>query len=290
MSAAVVHSIDQPATRVAQPPTTVSREEHLRRVEELGRVILAYSDATEKLQQSHEQLSGRVAALQSELGEKNRELERRNRLAALGEMAAGLAHEIRNPLGAIRLYAGLLKGDMTDRPASVQTVDKISRAIARLETIVSGVLTFSRDLRVNLDESGDLAAVVRDCVDVARTRFADRTVVVHGPDVLPARIDDTMLGQAVLNLIVNACEAIDETGRVEVNFGTDRRRAFVRIRDTGAGIEPTHLDRIFNPFFTTKDTGTGLGLSIVHRIIEAHDGTIRARNHEQGGAVFELII
>lgn len=289
MSAVASPIIDQPTSRVVAQSATISRDEHLRRVEELGRVILAYSDATEKLQQSHEELSGRVAALQAELGEKNRELERRNRLAALGEMAAGLAHEIRNPLGAIRLYAGLLKDDVSDRPASGQTVDKISRAVGRLETIVSGVLTFSRELRCNIDES-DLAMVVRECVDVARTRFADRTFVVHGPESLPAKIDDTLLGQAVLNLVVNACEAVEPNGRVEVVFGVARGRSFVRIRDTGPGIDGAILDRIFNPFFTTKDTGTGLGLSIVHRIIEAHDGTIRARNHEQGGAVFELVL
>jgi signal transduction histidine kinase len=298
MSAVTISTpIDLPKTRGssahgaghASPSATISREEHLRRVEELGRVILAYSDATEKLQQSHEELSGRVAALQAELGEKNRELERRNRLAALGEMAAGLAHEIRNPLGAIRLYAGLLKGDVSDRPASGETVDKISRAVARLETIVSGVLTFSRELRCNPDQ-GDLAATVRECVDVARTRFADRTFAVTGPESLPARFDDTLLGQALLNLIVNACEAVDAGGRVEVSFGAAAGRRFIRIRDTGPGIDAAILDRIFNPFFTTKDTGTGLGLSIVHRIIEAHDGTIRARNHEQGGAAFEVVL
>src|SRR6187399_906761 len=102
------------------PPTT--QVENARRIEELGRIIIAYSEVTEKLQQSHDQLNETVRALQSELGEKNRLLERKNRLAALGEMAAGLAHEIRNPLGGIQLYASMLAKDVGTMPASLDLV------------------------------------------------------------------------------------------------------------------------------------------------------------------------
>jgi len=109
-------------------------------MEELGRIILAYSEVTERLQQSHEQLNGKVKQLQEELSDKNRQLERRNRLAALGEMAAGLAHEIRNPLGGIQLYASLLAQDVADRPESAQTVKKIINGVKRLEGLVSQVL------------------------------------------------------------------------------------------------------------------------------------------------------
>src|SRR5579872_4123448 len=107
------------ATETTTSPTAA-------RVEELGRIILAYSEVTEKLEQSHAQLQRQVAHLRTELSEKNRLLERKNRLAALGEMAAGMAHEIRNPLGGIQLYASLLAKDVSDRPASHQLVTKIS--------------------------------------------------------------------------------------------------------------------------------------------------------------------
>src|SRR5829696_604951 len=139
------------------PPT--SPPDHARRVEELGRIIMAYSEVTEKLQQSHDQLTETVRNLRSELGEKNRLLERKNRLAALGEMAAGLAHEIRNPLGGIQLYASLLAQDVADRAESLQTVRKISGGVRRLEALVGQVLQFSRELHVSL-ESVDLAEVV----------------------------------------------------------------------------------------------------------------------------------
>src|ERR1700759_5219620 len=106
--------------------TAVSNTDHAKRIDDLGQIILAYSGVTEKLQQSHDQLTQTVQALRLELSEKNRLLERRNRLVALGEMAAGMAHEIRNPLGGIQLYSSILAKDLQDRPESLQIVQKIS--------------------------------------------------------------------------------------------------------------------------------------------------------------------
>src|SRR5947208_8691418 len=136
-----------------------------RRMEELGRIILAYSEVTERLEQSHAQLTATVASLREELGEKNRLLERKNRLAALGEMAAGLAHEIRNPLGGIQLYASLLAKDLIDRPQSQIVVDKISAGVKRLESLVSQVLHFSREIRANITQM-DLSEVVAQAVEL----------------------------------------------------------------------------------------------------------------------------
>jgi signal transduction histidine kinase len=105
------------------------------RIEELGRIILAYSEVTEKLQQSHDRLEQTVTALREELSEKNRMLERRNRLAALGEMAAGMAHEIRNPLGGIQLYASMLSSDVADRPQSYELAQKIGGCVRKWSAV-----------------------------------------------------------------------------------------------------------------------------------------------------------
>src|SRR6185436_16680100 len=139
--------------------TATSSVPSAQRIEELGQIIMAYSEVTERLQQSHEKLQDTVIALREELGEKNRLLERRNRLAALGEMAAGLAHEIRNPLGGIQLYASLLTKDLADRPEAAMVVKKISAGVKRLEALVSQVLQFSREIVCNAREM-DLAETI----------------------------------------------------------------------------------------------------------------------------------
>ena len=135
--------VDQPS-----PALVLSRQEYARRVDELGAIIIKYSEIAERLQLSHEQLTATVLRLRAELSEKNRLLERSNRLAALGEMAAGMAHEIRNPLGGIQLYASLLAKDVTDRPASHELVRKITGGVKRMEGIVGQVLQFTRELLV----------------------------------------------------------------------------------------------------------------------------------------------
>jgi len=264
------------------------------RIEELGQIIMAYSEITEKLQHSHDALREQIHSLRDELSEKNRLLERKNRLAALGEMAAGMAHEIRNPLGGIQLYASMLAKDVAHQPESVKIVGKISQGVRRLEALVGQVLHFSREIRANVVES-DLADVVDQAVELASQSALSHEVEVtaQGPRPAAAQFDPGLMGQSVLNLLLNAIEAAGPGGRVEIRYethtaGADFRQFRLIVRDTGAGIPPSVMEKIFNPFFTTKDAGTGLGLAIVHRIVEAHDGTITAKNAENGGALFEI--
>jgi signal transduction histidine kinase len=274
---------------------TSTTTDHAKRIDDLGQIILAYSGVTEKLQQSHDQLTQTVQALRLELSEKNRQLERRNRLAALGEMAAGMAHEIRNPLGGIQLYSSILAKELKDRPESLQLVHKISGGVKLLDGLVSQVLQFTREITAHV-ASADLAEVIDQAVEFASMTLQMRNVTcqVTGPRPMPVTIDPMLVGQAALNLILNAAEAIDGGGIVNVRFGLptdgDVRQLFLIVTDTGLGIPAEVLDRIFNPFFTTKESGTGLGLAIVHRVVEAHDGTITASNVDGGGAKFEVRI
>jgi len=367
------------------PPRPTGRTDNARRIEELGQIIAAYNQVTDKLQASHDQLTRTVQSLRQELGEKNRLLERKNRLAALGEMAAGMAHEIRNPLGGIQLYASLLAKDVADRPDALQRVNKISGGVKRLESLVGQVLQFTREITA-VPAPIDLADVVEQAVEYAWQTISKHGIEcqVHGPRPMPASADAGLLGQAVLNLLLNAAEAIGETaqderqtkevvgsalrtdccgvgesvgnahplesqkdsvasspspgtpgegrggggllniapaapsltlprstgggdkcnttfatfndqmnrGRIVVTYGppagSGARQFHLSVQDTGPGIPPAVMDRIFNPFFTTRDNGTGLGLSIVHRIVEAHDGTIHVTNPPTGGARFEI--
>jgi signal transduction histidine kinase len=274
------------------------------RIEELGKIILAYSEVTERLQQSHDQLQRQVAHLRGELSEKNKLLERKNRLAALGEMAAGMAHEIRNPLGGIQLYASLLGKDVAGNPASLQLVNKISGGVKRLESLVSQVLQFARETRTSV-ALADLAEIVEQTLDLTvQQRTAARiSCQTSGPRPMPVSIDAVLIGQSLLNLVLNAIESMSQDPaansaddrRLSVRFGpppsdSDARQFHLTVCDSGPGIPSGVLDRIFNPFFTTKDTGTGLGLAIVHRVVEAHEGSITAGNIEGGGAKFEIRI
>ncbi len=266
---------------------------------ELIAIIQKYNDVTEHLKKSHERLSLEVCRLREALHEKNRELQRREQLAALGEMAAGVAHEIRNPLGGIGLYASLLERDLEDRPKQRDLARRIGRGVQSLETIVGDILTFAGDaVPAIVDVSlGDLLSGV-----VAQTDLKAEAngVSVAIEDTLSSTVlhcDVHQVTRAVSNLVFNAIDAVGEGGHVWISGrGGPTRRPDggawfdIRVEDDGPGIEPDLLQRVFTPFFTTKHTGTGLGLAIVHRIAEANGGVVHAGNRDQGGAVFVLSV
>ena len=164
------------------------------------------------------------------------------------------------------------------------------------ESLVSQVLAFSRDIRVN-PQPTDLAVIIARAIEMASPKLDAHHVVweVEGPAEMPVTIDPLMMEQALLNLILNAAEAMAERGgalRIFYSAGeeVEARQLRLTVRDAGTGIPAGVLEKIFDPFFTTKDTGTGLGLAFVHRIVEAHDGTIIANNPPGGGAQFEIRI
>jgi two-component system sensor histidine kinase HydH len=265
------------------------------RIEELGRIIGAYSEVTDKLERSQAQLQQTVQSLRNELSEKNRQLERKHRLAALGEMAAGMAHEIRNPLGGIQLYASMLSRDVREMPASLQLVNKISVGVKRLEALVSQVLQFTREIEAHV-VGADLAYLVEEAIELSadRAQAAGVRCRAEGTRPMNVKVDPLLMGQAILNLLLNGIEAVGERadgGEIEVGWALVGAENFkLTIRDNGPGIPASVVDRIFNPFFTTKESGTGLGLAIVHRIVEAHEGSITVANLPQGGAMFEIRI
>lgn len=264
------------------------------RERELGAIIEAYNQVTEQLKASHELLGREVSRLRLELEGKNRELRRRERLVALGELAAGVAHEIRNPLGGIRLFASLLARDLKDLPDSLRVVNKIVQGVGSLESIVNGILDFARPpepepRRVQLD------VVVREAIELAAERIERSDAKITVGDELAGVMlvtDGRLLQRALLNLLLNAIDAAghgDHPGEVAFALGeVDEQYALLIVSDNGPGIPVELLDRIFNPFFTTKDSGTGLGLAIVHQIVESLGGSIRASNRAEGGAVFAM--
>ena len=261
---------------------------------ELGAIIDAYNHVTEKLKVSHESLTREAQRLREQLEEKDRQLERRKRLAALGEMAAGVAHEVRNPLGGILLSATMLESDLRTMPASRKLAERISHAARTLDGVVGDILAFASHAEPRR-QSVDVDLLVHEAVELLKPGAGDRSVTVEKAEPRAvAEADPVQLRRAVLNVVSNAMAAGGEQGRVWIHV--DRVKAdkeeMVRISvsDDGPGVPAALRDRIFNPFFTTKDSGTGLGLAIVHGIVESHGGRIEVADREGGGAVFRLLI
>ncbi len=308
------------------------------RERELGAIIGAYSAVTERLKDAHDRLNREVALLREELCSKNAELRRRDRLAALGEMAAGLAHEVRNPLGGIVLYSSMLEKRLaqecccgglsqTAQPSKGgaagpqrgsqlrEAAAKITLGVRSLERLVGEILDFAQEDRLEREHFplgrifGDLELGIQTWV----AEFACRIDLDPTAAAVRVYADRPRLVRVLLNLLVNGVQAAGgrtrsangeaarragertqapKLGRVGLRARAARgergadRGACIEVWDDGPGVASGELDRIFNPFYTTKSTGTGLGLAIVHRIVEAHGGSIRVRSRSGGGARF----
>ncbi len=230
----------------------------------------------------------------------------RDRLAAIGEMAAGLAHEIRNPLGAIKGAAQLLvgpDGNPIDNPEeSSEWIGIIVEEVNRLNNVVTQFLDYARPSKTEPVAYGniDINDVVRKTVQLIETdeAAADITIDVRLDDLIPPVAGDPeQLRQVFLNLGLNALQAMDGAGHLEI-ISTRRRRsrlgygsfAEVRFRDTGAGIPQDKLRSLFIPFYTTKQNGTGLGLAISQRIVTQHNGLIEVRSSPGHGSTFSVFL
>jgi signal transduction histidine kinase len=237
------------------------------------------------------QLVGSLQRSYVELKQAQRALVRRERLAAIGELAALVAHEVRNPLGAIANSAALLKREVAADGQGEQLLAIVREETHRMDRIVSDLLDFARPDGVS-PSAVSLATVVRDAVDSARPD-ADKSGVelsLTQVEALVARVDPHLLRRALLNLISNAVQSSQRGDRVSIELRRDGGGAILQVSDEGAGIEPGDVDRVFEPFFTTRATGTGLGLTVVQRFAEAHGGSVEVSSRPGGGTRFVLRI
>jgi two-component system sensor histidine kinase HydH len=249
--------------------------------------------------QLYRELAERLAETNRRLEQAQAEARRSERLAALGQLSAGLAHEIRNPLGVIKGSAEMLtqKLQASDELAR-ELAGYISTEVNRLSALVTEFLDFARPLHAQ-PQPADLTALLDRVLQIVAGRFAGKPgpavrVERHYASGLPlVPLDESLCEQAFLNLVQNAYEAMEERGgalRVDVQLAAKDGRDGVELRlaDTGPGVPEELREEIFNPFVTTKKTGVGLGLSIVSKIVDGHGGSIRVENAAEGGAVFTL--
>ena len=245
----------------------------------------------------------RYKQLSEELADTNRRLEvaqaearRSERLAALGQLSAGLAHEIRNPLGVIRGSAEMLNEKLQgSNELARELAGYISGEVNRLGALVTDFLDFARPLHAHPNPTDVTLLLDRVLKNVADTWTGKPVEVIRNyqGDLPLVSLDESLCEQAFFNLVQNAYQAMEENGgtlRVEARIAdnTFRRGLQVRLADTGPGVPENLREEIFNPFVTTKKTGVGLGLSIVSKIMDGHHGSIRLENSPEGGAAFTV--
>ncbi len=214
-------------------------------------------------------------------------LMRADRLAALGEITAGFAHEIRNPLTSIRGFMQYLEDcDSLDEwrrygPLIIREVDRLNR-------IVGELLAFGRPQPPRIGRV-QVQNLVEEMAFLARGKSSARVELALDPDIPPIEADGEALKQALLNLLINAIQAIPDGGNILVTVrAVGDAQLSIKVADDGIGMAPADIEKVFDPFFSTKPSGTGLGLAMVHRIVDAHHGTITFDSHPDKGTVVEI--
>ncbi len=220
-----------------------------------------------------------------------RELQTADRLAAISRVSGGVAHEVKNPLNAILLHVEVAKAKLSRGDTDVvPQMEIISSEILRLDRVVKTFLDFTRPVELKL-ETVPVAQLLDEIVELARPQ-ADaskiRVIVGHEVDGIGLRIDRDLLKQAMLNIVVNAMQAMPEGGELRFESLAGEDAAEIRISDTGAGIPPELRDKIFRLYFTTKKEGSGIGLAMTFRIVQLHDGTIDFTSEPGKGTTFSI--
>ena len=222
------------------------------------------------------------------------EIQRVKTLAALGEMAATVAHEIRNPLGGIAGYAGMLERDLQADDPNRRLVHRITEGVGRLNRIVSSLLTYTRPLRLNTHPV-NLVDVVEEtlafyAIDIERQSNEIKILRDFPSQPLICNLDPEQLQQVILNLLQNATQAMPNGGILSVKVFENGKFGTFSVSDTGTGMNEDIQEKLFTPFFTTKEDGTGLGLVTSKKIIDAHIGEIQVESEPQIGTRFIVTV
>lgn len=272
---------------------TMWRHEHHYAIEQYAEIFMflavgivtgVLSDLERKRRAELQATAQKLSQVYRELQDTFEQVKRADRLSAIGQLAAGLAHEIRNPLSSIDGAAEVLEAASDQPELRKETVGIIRKECSRLNRLLTSLLDFARPRRPEWRQV-DLSKVLDSVIDLV-SHSAGKGIRLHKetPDRVPSLLgDEEQLTQVILNLTLNAAQAMPAGGDVWLAAKPEAGGVVVRIRDQGEGIPEEHMDKIFDPFFTTKDAGTGLGLSVVHQIVTQHGGTVSVtRNHDKG--------
>jgi len=297
--------VDIPVQRLVKHSALVAEGDLESRVpvssrDELGELSEAVNHMTENLGRADRELKGWAENLEHKVEERSRELmrmeeqlRRSEKLASLGTLAAGVAHEINNPLTGILLYASILNGDKRLDPDLLPDMERVISETQRCAGIVKNLLDFSRE---SLPEKEVIAldAILDEVCTFFHNQPDFRNIVIetnYGSDLPLISVDPNQIRQVFMNLFINAGHAMSHGGKLEISTyrSVDGKHICVSLKDNGVGIPEENLNRIFDPFYTTKSEGTGLGLSISYGIIENNGGMIEVKSREGEGTTFILM-
>jgi len=239
----------------------------------------------------HQRTARELAQANMQLQEAEEAVRRSDRLAALGQLSAGLAHELRNPLGTIRASSEMLEQSMTaENEVSREVAGFIRTEVDRCNALITRFLQFARPVELQR-EKVDLGKILDQAITLVE-REAPGIAIYRNyePELRPFPFDVTLMERVFYNLILNAAQASSAGGAVTVKTRSAAGIAEVAVIDRGAGIEPANLKNIFNPFFTTKPSGVGLGLAIVSKIVDEHGGKITVESEPGKGSIFRVAL
>ncbi len=249
------------------------------------------SDRERRQRRDLQRTTTQLASVYRELQDNFDHMKRAERMYALGQLSAGLAHEIRNPLASIAGATAILERHPADRTRD-ECVGIVKKEADRLNRLLTSFLAFARPRppRFRTIELGPTLDTVMDLAGHA----VDRRPVTLRQDIPaelpPIECDPEQITQVLLNLLINAVQATEGEGEVTLAARAEGPRVLIQVRDQGSGIAPENREKVFDPFFTTKEQGTGLGLSVAHQIVEQHGGVITAESNPDRGATFTLLL
>jgi signal transduction histidine kinase len=258
----------------------------------VGSVVGILAELEQRQRARQERTARELAAAYRQLQESFEHMRRADRLSALGQLSAGLAHEIKNPLGSIKGSLEIVAEDFPPDHKKREFIEILRKEIDRLNSVLTEFLHFARTPRPDLQRCD-----LRDVIDSIRVLCAKeaarqgvRIEVVYSGALPEVYADAAQIQQALLNLVLNGIQAMPGGGRLKIEAKASAGAVEIRIHDEGTGIPLEARSRIFEPFFTTKERGTGLGLAVAHKLIQGHHGEIRLLEQEGPGAVFLVIL
>lgn len=254
-----------------------------------GAIGGALATAERRATRRHQQALAAIEAAHAELRASHEQLMRADRLSSLGEIAAGLAHEIGNPLGGVKGALEIMTARAAEGSPEAEFSSLASREIARLERLIEEFLRYARPHEPRRTEA-DIFDVLDRVVSLLGREAEDHgvSVNVERTRVPMVSIDTEQMAQVFVNIVLNALQVSPRGGRVQISGSVRDGALAIDVRDEGPGIRPEHLPKIFDPFFSTKKRGTGLGLSISNRIIQSHGGTIEVLQQPGPGTIIRV--